>query len=288
MRRRRPRLFLDAQHGLCNRLRALASGAVIAHNTGRELVTVWHRDEHCRATLHDLLAYDGPVIDGEAGALMRARAARVYNYMEIEPGSQFREVLNARDWPDDGDVYVRSAYTLHSPHRTVQAENRFLRALRPSPEVRALVARVDHPVDVAAHIRMGTGPEFDHLPYEAPDNWPESRHAELVAWRQKSDVSRFIARLDRMLVIKPDLSVFVAADLAATYAALHQRYGARVRFLRRERFDRSAQQMQYALADLILLTAAPHFLASEWSSFSEVAQRLARPWRTLERSGIDF
>ncbi|MCW1404318.1 hypothetical protein OKA06_19175 [Novosphingobium sp. MW5] len=54
----------------------MASGAVIARNTGRELVTVWHRDEHCRAALHDLLAYDGPVIDGEAGALMRARAAR--------------------------------------------------------------------------------------------------------------------------------------------------------------------------------------------------------------------
>ncbi|MCW1404319.1 hypothetical protein OKA06_19180 [Novosphingobium sp. MW5] len=40
---------------------------------------------------------------------------------------------------------------------------------------------------------------------------------------------------------------------------------------------------------MILLTAAPHFLAqANGASFPEVAQRLARPWRTLERSGIDF
>ena len=110
----------------------------------------------------------------------------------------------------------------------------------------------------------------------------------MTEWRQKSDVSRFVAALDRLLADRTEQSIFVAADLAATYAALTERFGTRIHYLKRDLYDRSARQMQYALADLILLTAAPMFLASTWSSFSEVAQRLARPGRLVWQSGADF
>lgn len=83
-------------------------------------------------------------------------------------------------------------------------------------------------------------------------------------------------------------TIFVAADLAGTYDTLTECYGARIRFQPRNLYDRSAQQMQSALADMILLTAAPLFLASGWSSFSDVAQRLAKPGRRPEQSGVDF
>lgn len=38
---RRPRLFIDTQHGFGNRMRAIASAAAIAQASGRELVVVW-------------------------------------------------------------------------------------------------------------------------------------------------------------------------------------------------------------------------------------------------------
>lgn len=280
-------LFIDTQHGLSNRFRAIASAACIAKASGRELVVIWRPDHHCEARIGDLLDYDGLLVETDAAAEQIQRvAARTYNYMEIEPGSQFREPVDPRE--TQGDVYVRSAYTLESPLFDAEQETQFLRDLVPNAQVLDLVHRVERPADIAAHIRMATGPAFDHLSFEAPSNWPPERHQELTEWRKKSDVSKFTARLDQMLARHPEQSLFVAADLPATYAALIDRYGERVRYLPRDLYDRSPRQLQYALADLILLTAAPMFLASHWSSFSDIAQRLARPGRRVERSGIDF
>lgn len=286
----RPKLFIDVQHGLCNRLRALASAAVIAARTKRQLVVVWVPDHHCEARIGDVLSYGGLVVEDRAMALgLQARCARVYNYIEIEPGAHFQEPVLAPgdDWPG-GDVYVRSAYTLNSPHRSDADEQYVLRGLIPAAPVLALVEQVSRPFAVAAHIRMATGQAYDHLSFESPANWPENRHQELTEWRNKSHVSHFITRLDQLIKAGQADSIFVAADLEQTYALLADRYGTRVRFLKRNLYDRSPLQIQYAFADLLLLTAAPLFLASTWSSFSDVAQRLAKPGRRVERSGWDF
>lgn len=279
-------LFIDVQHGLGNRLRAMASAAVIAKAAGRKLVVIWRPDHHCEARISDLLNYSGPVIEDDAADLLRHCSARVYNYMEIEEGASFQEPVVLDDIA--GDVYVRSAYGLESALRDIAAEVRFLRGLRPSSAVLNLVNTVPHPSDVAVHVRMATGPAFDHLSYESPANWPQERHEELSEWRRKSDISRFVERLDPLLEDGVASSIYLAADLPATYAAFVERYGDRVRYLSRTVFDRSAQQLQYGLADMMLLSAAPLFLASNWSSFSDIAQRLARPGRRFEQSGIDF
>jgi hypothetical protein len=284
----RPRLYIDVQHGLCNRLRALASAAVIAEAVGRQLVVIWRPDAHCRARAGDLLRLPWPVIEDGAAEVMRARSVREWNYMEVEPGAKFDEPVLAETAAPAGDVYVRSAYVLVSPHRSGPAEARVLRALRPAEAVLDLVQRVARPSAVAVHVRMATGPGFDHLAHEAPTNWPAARHRELTEWRQASAVDRFIAALDRLVAEGGAETIFAAADLAETYAALAGRYGARLRWLSRDLYDRSTLQLQYALADLILLTAAPLFLASSGSSFSDTAQRLARPGRKMRRSGLDF
>lgn len=284
---RQARLFVDVQHGLCNRLRALVSAAVIARRTGRELVVIWLPDHHCDCRISDLLDYTGVVVEEPGLAVLcRQKARRVYNYMEVESGARFEEPVLAED--PGGDIYVRSAYTLVSPHRSMEEEQEILRGLVPSAPVRRLVESVRRPNAVAVHVRMGTGPGFDHLSYEAPGNWPEARHRELIEWRQKSDARHFIARLDALIAEGRAETIFLAADLPQTYAAFIERYESRMAYLPRDLYDRSARQLQYALADLLLLTAAPLFLASTWSSFSDLAQRLARPGRPFERSGTDF
>jgi hypothetical protein len=97
-----------------------------------------------------------------------------------------------------------------------------------------------------------------------------------------------MTRIDQLIDAGEARTIFLAADLPETYTTLSERYGDRLTVLLRDRFDRSAAQLQYALADLLLLTTANHFLASTWSSFSDLAQRLARPNRRFERSGTDF
>lgn len=280
----RPFLYIDAQHGLCNRLRAIASAAAIAKETGRELVVIWVPDHHCEGHLADIIDYPGLVVwDAARADALRARANVRYNYMEIEADADFDAPILEDD--PGGDVHIRAAYTLNSRHRDYRIEQAFLRRLVPTGIVADLVASVPHPNDIAAHVRMGTGPDHDHLSFEAPENWPAERHAELIRWRQASHADRFIARIEAM---NDDATIFLAADLPDTYARFAARFGSRLTFLPRPDFDRSARQLQYALADLILLSSPDHFLASNWSSFSDVAQRLARPGRTLEQSGIDF
>lgn len=268
----------------------MASGHAIARATGRQLVVIWVPDHHCEARIGDLLRYDGLVIeDAATAALLRTGVGRVYNYMEIEDGSVFQEpILSDAAAYAGQDVYVRTAYSLTSPHANIAEEQRFLRALVPAPEVLDLVRRVEHPSQVAAHIRMATGEAFDHLSFESPANWPAERHAELTEWRAKSNVWKFVSRLDALVAEGRANSIFVATDLAQTYDILKDRYGSRLRYLQRDCYDRSLRQLVYAMADLLLLTAAPHFLASTWSSFSDVAQRLADPNRRVERSGYDF
>ena len=283
----RLRLFIDLQHGLGNRLRALSSAAVIAQACDRQLVVIWVPDHHCGARMGDLFDHDQPLIEtAQAAALMRDSAARVYNYMEIEPGSRHLEPVLAD--PVGGDVYVRSAYTLVSPLLMPARERTWLWAMRPSRAVRDLLGRGLRGADLAVHVRMATGPAFDHLRHEAPDNWPAHRHRELVAWREKSHISRFIARLDQLETMGERGRIFAAADLPASYAALADRYGSRLHWLPRDLHDRSAPQQQHALADMLLLASAGRFLASSWSSFSDMAQRLARPGRPVELSGRDF
>jgi hypothetical protein len=83
-------------------------------------------------------------------------------------------------------------------------------------------------------------------------------------------------------------TIFLAADLVDTYEIFKRKYGHRIVYLPRQINDRSVLQLQYALADAILLSKASIFLGSSWSSFSELATRLAKPGLKTKMSGIDF
>jgi len=283
--RPRVRLFIDTQHGLGNRLRAIGSASAIAQATGRELVVVWAPDIHCEGRLRDLFDYDGAVIEGSFTDRARAEGQTVLNYMEIEPESAKGAPLIL----DEGrDAYVRSAYVIDHPASTWDSENTALRALRPGAHVRDLMAGVPDHRDIALHIRMEGTPGTDTNPYDRIENWTPEGHAAIHDWRGKSHYSRFMARLDTLLRDTPGARAFLAADLPDTYAAFAQTYGDRVAGLNRGLFDRSAEQLQYALADILLLARCRHLLGSNWSSFSEAAQRFSTEMKHRELAGVDF
>ncbi|MEC7762487.1 MAG: galactosyltransferase-related protein [Pseudomonadota bacterium] len=281
----RTRLFIDTQHGLGNRLRAIGSAATIARATGRELVVVWQPDHHCEARFTDLFEYDGPVIEESfIGDAVRG-GARIYNYMSIEEGGE-------KDAPIDltwaGDVYARSAFVLRCPASTWEGQNTFLRDLVPAPHVRDLVASVRAPNDVSVHVRMIGGAKDAHLRYESADEWNNDDHEKIGYWRDKSHFSAFLKRVEALRAEGQADRIFVAADTPEAYRAFTDTFGARVSFLRRELYDRSPDQLAYALADAILLGRAPRLLGSTWSSFTELALRLAPSAPVQEMSGKDF
>lgn len=279
----RRRLVVDTQHGLGNRLRALGSAAAVAAATDRELVVLWTPDHHCDCRLGDLFETDLAVIE-HADDL--PAPLRRYNYMEIEPGAVKDEPV---DTGRDEDILVRSAYVLRHPASHWDAENALLRRMRPAEAVRALVDAVALPGDaIGAHVRMEAGAGLDHNSYDSAANWSVESHAAIHHWRAKSHYSAFIRRIDALLAQGRRQHLFLATDLPENYRVFQQVYGERLRFLPRTLYDRSAEQIRYALADAILLSRCTWLLGSTWSSFSELAMRLSGSFEKVEMSGTDF
>lgn len=283
--RPRPRLFIDAQHGLGNRMRAVASAATIAAASDRELVLVWQPDDHCLGHFSDLFVYNGAIEDTQFLGTAPAMGCVVYNYMSNQSGATKGTPI-ALDTPSD--IYIRASSVLNSPASTWEMENRFLQSLSPVAEIRALVAAVRQPNDVSAHVRMEGGTKSEHLTYEMAANWTSEDHSLIETWRHKSHFSHFLRRVDALIAEGRANRIFLAADMPETYSEFQAKYGARLAFLPRSHFDRSAEQLHYALADAILLSRSPMLLGSTWSSFSELAMRLAPRRIGIEMSGKDF
>ena len=281
----RAKLYIDAQHGLGNRLRAIASAAAIAQATERELVIIWEPDAHCECHFGDLFDYEGAVMARSFADMAAACGMDFVTYMELEANSRKDKRIHLRKGED---FYARTAYVLNSPDSDHRVENHFLQRLKPVEAVHDLVSSVRSPNDVAVHVRMVGGEGFEHLPYEAPDNWKKSSHKKIARWRRKSHFSNFIARIDQLAGEGRAGRIFLAADQAETYDNFHGRYGDRVACLPRTLYDRSTEQLEYALADALLLGRAPFLLGSTWSSFSELARRLSVEEMTIEMSGKDF
>ncbi len=282
----RPKLFVDVQHGLGNRLRAMASAAMIADRDGRELVIIWQPDHHCDCRLADLFNYQGAVIEESFIAAAQSQDMSVYNYMEAEEGAGKEALIGLNA---GRDIYARTAYALNSPLTDWDTENAFLKRLEPASEVLDLLLgdmRVTNALGV--HVRMEGARGSDHNSYDRPQNWTPEGHEQLHYWRAKSHYDRFTKRIDALIKQGGGDSLFLAADTPETYAIFAERYGDRLTFLKREVFDRSTQQIQYGLADVLMLKDCEKLLGSSWSSFTELALRLSDRFEKIEMSGTDF
>lgn len=280
----KPKVYVDAQHGLGNRLRAIGSAAAIAEKSGRELVIVWQSDHHCECEFSDLFDYSGEIITqsfvNDANKYMD-----VYNYMEIEQGACKDKLVEISG---DKHLYLRAAYTFNSPLSDWDSENEFIKSLTPSKQVLSLIAPFNVDGYIAAHIRMEAGAGLDHNTYDSVANWTQEGHDELHFWRDKSHYSAFIKRIDQLIDNDTNLKLFVATDLQETYDIFQKYYGDRLVYLKRDVFDRSKEQIIYALADVLLLSKCSKLLGSTWSSFSEAAMRLSDTYSEIEMSGRDF
>lgn len=280
---RRDRLYIHVQHGLGNRLRALASATAVAQGSNRELILIWEPDNHCECLVGDLFEYEGTV--WTSAATIDFGKVDYFTYMELEEGAckdQYIPLTKGRD------VYIRSAYVLNNELSNWERENEVLRQLRPVEQVRRLLETNDCNGRVGLHVRMEGTATTDHNSYDGAHNWLPESHEQLNQWREKSHYSRFIERIETLIRATPDLQLYLAADTPEAYHVFRERFGDRLAYLERHAFDRSKAQLIYALADAILLSRCNYLLGSTWSSFSELAQRFSTSISRIEMSGTDF
>ncbi|KAJ3342135.1 hypothetical protein HDU93_003351 [Gonapodya sp. JEL0774] len=279
-------LTIDVQHGLSNRLRALASAASVAKQAGWHLRVVWVPDAHCGARFDELFEVGDLDVWSEPIDPLEWKAVKPftkhYSYMDSDGGK--REPIDTITGTDPAirpatskqtyrvqQVYVKSAYLLnHTAGMNSKEIGKFLRSLTPRPSIRKKIALMKNNFRgesyVGVHIRA-TPPlgEFVGL---RPEDYSEKGWKSLeTARRATSDVNKFVSRLS-----DSKSGVYLSSDSPIAVQKLLDRLGPRVRWLDSQGcINRSARCLEYAIADLWVLGGAEKLVGSWWSSFGEVA-----------------
>lgn len=301
-------MIVHCQHGLGNRLRALASALAFAKNARRVGIVIWERDAHIAAEFEELfelgtmaqaekeliivpkLTAKWP-FSGSAEVEWAWREFRLYNYMEMEGGAVKRETI-VNDV--DAHLYYKGAYVMEAWDYTGwEAANEELRKLRPVAWVRrqlqALQARGLRQA-IGVHVRNRTL-ERDIDAVDARAEYGEAAVREMGRWRRASGVQTFVAEMQRLVrdeAGEADARFYVASDTWQVVQLLQRRFPARL-IVDAQRVacdDRLVACVRWAVVDLWALGQTRRLLGSNWSSYTEAAQRLSGLRARL--SGVDF
>lgn len=135
-----PPLVVHVQHGLSNRLRALASAASVAAAVGMPLKVIWLSDHHCAARFSDLFRVRSELSEASLLGLNHSSLSSVaqlrsqdvwessaslpavdllsagrfdqYNYMEPEMGAVKNQPIEVSSGRERRSVYIKTAYRL--------------------------------------------------------------------------------------------------------------------------------------------------------------------------------
>jgi len=276
------KLYVHPQHGLANRLRAVASAWLLAEKSNRDLVVIWEKDMHCNASFGEL--FKTPLVVLDSLNSVDIENCVTYNYMDDEEGSEKDKYI---DHKDNKDIYVKSAYVLNHKYATWKAENIFLRKLViVQDDIQSIIDQYDVKDRIGVHIRQGGGRGHDQSAWNKPENWSEKGQEEMYYWREQSKPAVFIKKMHVILEKDPEATFYLATDEPESYALMDEHFHDKLMYVTRDVFDRSTEQQKFALIDIMLLSKTKRMLGSNWSSFSEIANRIGG--MPYEKSGIDF
>lgn len=283
----KPRILLcHVMHGLGNRLRALGSCLSFASTTGRVPLIVWEKDAHIQASYGDLFATKLAVLDSfspkwpdmKGGHEWDAawKQYNFHNYMEMEGGGAVKgeQVLDE----EDKSIYFKGAYIIEAdPALTSwELDNEQLRALTPVPAVADMVAaRAAEGLSgmIGVHIRNKTlDKDIDGVSFD--DEYGVEAAATMEKWRLASGYPSFITEMRSLMAKDPALKFYVATDTAAVIDIMATTFPGKVVSTPRECDGRDGACVRLALVDILCLSKTKGLLGSNWSSFTEAAQRI--------------
>lgn len=297
------KLYIQVQNGLGNRLRALASAYIIAKECNRQLIVIWLPDEHCEAKFTDIFVknylFDNvKIIESKLKQIENSFLniiTDIYEklYYEIEEADYFIcEKLvykNTNKIINDAvpnDLYIISACTLNNPHTDWYKECDFLRKLELVSELKARVDALSAQYNIVdaigVHIRMGQpGQVYEDTSLYAPEKQESAKK-----WRAISNLDVFKNEIDKIIEKNPMQKFYLCADNESVYQEIENKKYSNIYFTKREKYDRSVEQIKSAAVDMYLLSRTKYMLGSNWSSYTEVAHRLAG--KELKLAGVHF
>ncbi|KAJ3088602.1 hypothetical protein HK102_008380 [Quaeritorhiza haematococci] len=277
-------IIIHVQHGLSNRLRAMASALVLARKTNRHFRMIWPSDEHCYARFDQLFENKFDVWDSVDTVEIKANHIDRYNYMEPEPGAKKYQYIEDETL---NHIYVKSAYILYHGLVTEADIKQVLLELSPVKEIRDMMNQIGstHGM-IGVHIRsVAPRRELPTLPDSA---YPPTEWRNIASFREMSAVKVFASEMERLIQESPEQRFFVTADTLDAITTLRNRFGdERIKTLDNQGcLNRNVRCLHFAVADLLLLGKTSAILGSYYSSFTEVAGTIAgvKP----QCAGMDF
>ena len=266
----------------------MASAKLLADSSNREFTLVWVRDNHCEACYFDLFEDSSFKVFDDDPHLTR-KNLRVYNYMDKE----FLEIQGVKNIKDkyinhriNKDILVFSAYRLRHSYSNIVKESLIINNLKILPELKEKINSFGVSDMVGVHVRMEAGKGLDQASYDHPKNWSEEGRKLMYYWREKSHYKHFMKKMDEILEMNPNQMFFLCTDIKENYDAFISRYGEKICYVKRSLYNRSKEQIQSALIDMILLSRTKYILGSSWSSFTEIAASIGN--KNVLLSGRDF
>lgn len=286
-------LVVEVMHGMCNRIRAYTSAAVIARKSHRRLVLVWKPDVHISARFSDLFALSSSnVVFAEEDVLAYIQSFRQstehYDYMNsTEKGAVIvtktvkhiyvRSSFELRSDTQYSDIELRSAYRELSRHISSSVRE----------HLSALMQRkIQGTSMIGAHVRMLVDLKVDipgiaKLKKSSVNGLGPMYEAE--TYRRRCHVRYFVPHIRNELDKFPRSIIFIASDSQEAIDVVNDSF-ARVstvihtdtsKLLRCRGVDRRGPFCsQLALSEFLFLATSDVLLTSTWSSATDLLLRL--------------
>lgn len=290
-------LFVHCMHGLGNRLRALGSALAFARTSHRVPVVIWESDAHIAADFNALFNTSGMVVlkkfiptwplHGHHKYDHSWNHFLFYNYMEMEPKAVKGElIVNEKS----KHIYYKGAYILEAPEYTWwDADNEELRKLQP---VQMVTERLQELKDeglssaVGVHIRNRTL-TFDIKNVDFNQEYGSDAAATMEHWRSQSSYRNFVSEMKRIIREEDkDTQFYIATDTWEVIPRMEALFPGRILSTNRTCDDRDSECVKYAVIDMYALSGTRKLLGSNWSSYTEMAERLGGLKAKL--AGLDF
>ncbi len=244
-------------HGLGNRVRVVLGSHSLAQLEGREFFHTWHTGAEFGARFDELWQVDDQVISRRTAQLLSVRYP-------------FRD--NTLEWLDDSAraarvLQIRTPHALLLPAAAEPWEAQ-LQALRP---VDAIGVRV---IDFF-------GSRLAGAPYVGVmvRTHPNSHEATL----RESPLDWYLGRMRDIRAERPDIQFFVSADTSEAQELIGREIPGSHALTDKGGYN-TREALQSSVSDLYLLAGSTHILGPYYSSFPELAQKLAGPGLALETS----
>jgi Glycosyl transferase family 2. len=296
----RKKLYIETVNGLCNRLRSFASAAVIACAMNRDLGLIWIPSDHCNAKFNDLFdtfhlknclpvnfyLYDKKLSFSKhlASELAIPSFSKIPSFSSenLHSTNLSSFSLPSMSSSPEEDIYIISSSVINNKYTNWLKESEFLKTyLHPKKELWSVIEKIDAKNLIGVHIRMGQDASYDKT-----DGWDDTAKKSWEMWRTRSHLSVFSKKMKDIVTDSPCQKFFLSADNQFIYDEMFKQFGNCIIRIPRTIYDRSLKQLKYAVIDMILLSRTKYLLGSNWSTFTELAQKLGN--KKLYLAGVDF